>query len=452
MDSWWEPALRSTFLGRRVVIAGGVPSSWIEYIEHLRTAGAAEVMIVATQGAGTGHGPDVPTVVAEPPAGVSMMDRLRWANAMLRDPTPDIVAAIDAFDPDGDAIAVGSFLNEAPSLAGRPFLAHRRPEWVALEDKTIIDAFWDRAGVRRLASVIVPLDDAATAAHSIDRGDGTVWAADARDGYHGGAHQTRWIVDEATAEDAVTAFRPVCDRVRVMPFVDGIPCSIHGIVLPDGVVALRPVEMLTLRRDHDFVYAGCATFWDPPESVRADMRSIVRLAAAVLTDDVDYRGTFTIDGVVASDGFWPTELNPRFGAGINVIARATGNMPILLVHDLAVAGLHVGASADDVERSLLAHADANRAGGTWRQTSSATSERTGSIVHDGGSWSWASDDTVHGTVSAGPGLTRCVFEPSATPVGPSAAPRAAAFWRFTDRELGTAIGPVAPAPDRTAPP
>ena len=32
-----------------------------------------------------------------------------------------------------------------------------------------------------------------------------------------------------------------------MPFLDGVPCSIHGLVLPDGTAAFRPVEISILR-------------------------------------------------------------------------------------------------------------------------------------------------------------------------------------------------------------
>lgn len=448
MDSWWEPALRETFEGRRVIIAGAVPAAWTEYIEHLWNAGAEEVMIVATEGAGVGDGPEVPTVVARPPEGLTMMERLRWGNEILRNPSPDIVSAIAEFDPDATAMAVGSFLNESPSIAGRPFLAHRRPEWVALEDKTVIDGFWDRAGVRRLPSAVVPLGDAGDASVSVDRGAGTVWAADARDGFHGGGHHTRWVADDGSRAAAVEWFRPACHRVRVMPFVDGLPCSIHGIVLPDGNAVLRPVEMVTLRRGRDLVYAGCATFWDPPTEVRNDMRAIARRVADQLTAEVDFRGTFTIDGVVDADGFWPTELNPRFGAGINVIARATGNIPILLMNDLAVAGKPIGATAFEVEELLLDHADTNRAGGTWRVTSDqtiATRERRADF--DGSGWSWTDDDHADATVDAGPGFTHCTFEPSRTPVGASVGPRAAALWSLTDRDLATDLGPLRPAPD-----
>ena len=168
-----------------------------------------------------------------------------------------------------------------------------------MEDKVVVDAFWDRAGVDRQPSRVVPLDETARVASEVDRGDGTVWAADAREGFHGGATQTYWVRDDASLARALEGLRPVCDSVRVMPFLEGIPCSIHGIVLPDGVAVLRPVEMVTLRREHDFVYAGCATYWDPEPAVREQMRAVARLRwAARLRDEVDFRGTFTVDGVV----------------------------------------------------------------------------------------------------------------------------------------------------------
>ena len=54
-----------------------------------------------------------------------------------------------------------------------------------------------------------------------------------------------------------------------MPFLEGVPCSIHGIVYPDHVIAVRPVEQISLRRAAapTFFYAGCATFYDPPAGV-----------------------------------------------------------------------------------------------------------------------------------------------------------------------------------------
>ncbi len=225
----------------------------------------------------------------------------------------------------------------------------------------------------------------------------------------------------------------VCDSVRIMPFVDGIPCSIHGIVLPDGVAVLRPVEMVTLRQGHQFVYAGCSTFWDPPDDVREQMRSIARAVGAQLVDEVDFRGTFTVDGIVGSDGFWPTELNPRYGAGINAIARASG-LPMLLVNDLVVGGHDLARSAAAIEAELVERADNNRGGGTW-MGALAIDEPHARVDHD------------TATVVVGSSHVRCLWDPDTTPVGPSTAQRACDFWATVDRELRTNIGPLTPAPD-----
>ena len=100
------------------------------------------------------------------------------------------------------------------------------------------------------------------------------------------------------------------DRVRVMPFLEGIATSIHGIVLPDGVVALRPVEMVTLRRGHELRYSGCATFWDPPDEIREEMRDVARRVGERLRAEVDFRGAFTVDGVATADGLPADRAEP----------------------------------------------------------------------------------------------------------------------------------------------
>ncbi len=432
MDDWWIAPMRSVFDGRRVVLAGASAAAWTEHLPLLRAAGVSDMLVVADSWGG-GERPDITTVVVETPSGLSIMEQIRAESRFLADPPAEVVSALDEFDPDANALVLGSFLNMNSHLAGRPFVSYRRPEWVALEDKVVVDAFWDRAGVERQPSAIVPLEQAESASVTIDRGDGTVWAADARDGFHGGASQTYWVADEKSRDMALTGLRAVCERVRIMPFLDGIPCSIHGIVLPDGVAVLRPVEMVTLRRGREFVYAGCATYWDPPSETRDQMRSIARAAGARLADELDFRGTFTVDGVVTADGFWPTELNPRFGAGVNAIARASG-LPILLMNDLVVGGHDLGRSATAIEDELVERADAHRGGGTWM----------GGLTHD---VELGPRSVAGGVVTIGSSFVRFVYDQATTPVGPSTAQRACDFWTFADRELGTEIGHLTPAPD-----
>ena len=106
---------------------------------------------------------------------------------------------------------------------------------------------------------------------------GAVWSGDARDGFNGGGNYVRWIATTTTGR-AAGFFGPRCDRVRVMPFLDGVPCSIHGFVLPDGTAVFRPVEIVTLRdaARRQFVYGGLGTYWDPPAADREEMREAAR--------------------------------------------------------------------------------------------------------------------------------------------------------------------------------
>ncbi len=152
-----------------------------------------------------------------------------------------------------------------------------------------------------------------------------------------------------------------------MPFLDGVPCSIHGIVFPQDVITLRPAEMIVLRTPGDvFFYAGCASFFDPPDAEREAMRAIARTVGARLREEVAYRGAFTVDGVLTSDGFLPTELNPRNGAALNMMVKGAAELPFQLLLDAVVAGVDADWQPRALEDLLLAHADEHRAGGTGR--------------------------------------------------------------------------------------
>ncbi|MEO1058647.1 MAG: hypothetical protein AAFY28_17205, partial [Actinomycetota bacterium] len=364
MEPWWLAPLRSVFAGHDAIVAGAVAAAWTQPVDLLRSLGVGQILVVATEGRGAGPLPDTDTYVLDPPDGLPMMERLRWATQALVDPPDDLVARVDEFDPSHAAIVVGTFLNEAPTLAGRRFFAHRRPEWVALEDKVLADELWDRAGVRRAPSAVVPLTDAAAVAHDLDQGSGTVWAADARNGFHGGGSGTRWVVDDTSMKVAIDELGAIADQVRVMPFLDGVPCSVHGLVLPDGVAVLRPVEMVVFRQRPRLVYGGLATYWDPSHAVRTEMRAAACRVGEHLRDVVDFRGAFTVDGVVTGEGFRPTELNPRVGAGLVNIGRAI-DCPMTLLNELIVANVDLGVTAGEVETDLVDRADRSRGGGTW---------------------------------------------------------------------------------------
>jgi len=445
--------LARRFFGRKVILAMGMVAGSGRTLDMLAALGARRPLMLA-EGIGTGELP-VADALQWKVVGVfgapTMMDGIRAYEAALANPSAEVVDLVERYDPDRSALVIGALFSENTALCGRPYYGARQPAWCALEDKVVIDALWDELGVAR-APVEIAAADAASlraAARRLDRGDGTVWAGDASGGWHGGSELTRWACDDDTAAALVPVFSERCERVRVMPFLEGIPCSIHGIVFPDYVVALRPVESLTLRQPAlgKFRYCGCASFWDPPAADREAMRAMVKHVGAGLRDRVGFRGTFTIDGVLTADGFLPTELNPRFGAGINTLSKSLPELPLYVLHLAVCAGEDWEFRPRQLEQLILDGADRVRAGGGH---SLSAGERDGTdnynLAEVGGRYQIVADDAeAHATLTIGPSplgtMVRLGLAPEHTPVGPSVAPRFAMALELADRELGTQFGP-----------
>jgi hypothetical protein len=237
-----------------------------------------------------------------------------------------------------------------------------------------------------------------------------------------------------------------------MPFLEGIPCSVHGMVFPSGVAAFRPVEMVTLRRPGSgrLRYAGAATFWDPPAADREVMRDLARRVGEGLRERVGYRGAFTVDGVLAVEGFLPTELNPRLGAGLSMMTGSLPGLPLGLLHRALIEGEALAFGAADLEGQVLAAADRSRAGGAWTVTEAAadaTSEL--SVVFEEGTCRPAEVGEADGVLMFGPsgvgGFVRLALDPDRVPVGPPVAPLAVAGFALADERFGAGIGPLEPA-------
>jgi len=449
--------LRPLFSGRKLVLTGGPLAAMTGACRRVRELGPERPFLLAT-GMGTGELPGVdeaewcvvevraPDVIAE----------IRAAMRMLRLLPGQVVAALDRWDPQRQALVLSPMFNELPEIAGRRVYGPRRPEWRLLEDKVVVDDLWDELGVARAPSEVVPADPAAlrAAAGRLDRGTGTAWAGDARQGFHGGAFGLRWVRVEEDVAEAVAFLAARCDRVRVMPFLEGIPCSIHGVVFPHGVATFRPVELVTLRRPGSsrLRYAGAATFWDPPDPDREVMRDLARRVGDALRERVGYRGAFTVDGVLSAEGFLPTELNPRLGAGLSIMTGALPDLPVSLLDRALVEAEPLAYGPDDLERQVLAAADQTRAGGAWTVTDRGPADATRElpVTFQGAACRPAADGRpADGVLSFGPsgvgGFVRLALDPDRVPVGRSVAPLAVAAFALADEVFGTGIGPLEPA-------
>lgn len=454
-----ESDLREIYGSRPWLVAADVLPAAAQTIRRLRAYGAPRCFAIAARH-GTGELPVAEDceyrVLGLPP--MPMMEAIHAAERALRDLPEEVQLAVDRFDPERKLSVIGSIFSNGQQVAGRPFWGARKPAWQALEDKTIVDALWDAASVERLPCEVVPLEPGALAAAvgRLDRGHGTVWAGDASRGFHGGATYTCRVSGPEDFERARVHLSTRCTHARVMSFLEGIPCSIHGVVLGGGQppLALRPAEMLTLRRPGSptgFLYARVATFWDPPFAVREEMRAVSRRVGRHLDEVYGYRGAFTIDGICTREGFRPTELNPRVGAALGLMAP---EFPFSLMHDALVEGVAQRWDAEGLERELIAIADGTRRGMIGFLTSRAFGETTSQRL----SWTgleWVPSDPegpCDGELSAGPGPeggavhVRLAPGVSAAPgrieIGRSVAPLAVAAVAYADRCFGTGIGAV----------
>ncbi|MEQ1504233.1 MAG: alpha/beta fold hydrolase, partial [Myxococcota bacterium] len=360
-----EAALGAIYGPRRWLVASDVLQGAVATVRRLREFGSSRCFVIAArEGTGAAPSPDDCEwrVLGLPP--LPMMEAIHASEAALRALPDEVQAAVDAFDPHHTLEVIGAIFSDGRPVAGRRFFGARPAAWRALEDKTVVDGVWDAAGVPRAPSEVVDvaLAPLTAAAARLDRGHGSVWAGDARAGFHGGATYTCWVRSDRDAVRAHEHLAARCATARVMPFLEGIPCSVHGVVFPGHTVVLRPAELVTLRRAGSrtgFLYARAGTFWDPPPAGREAMRTAARRVGEHLRATLAYRGAFTLDGVMTADGFLPTELNPRVGAALGMMVPA---FPFSFLHDALVEGIDGEWDPVALEAELLATADAARSG------------------------------------------------------------------------------------------
>ncbi len=452
----WRGILRDIYGGRRWLLVGEVLVLLAGRARSLLDLGAEAVFMVGAC-RGTGEVPaDLGEAVDlgfEHTAERGIMAGIRAASAALATLPPAVRERVEAFDPAGEARVIGVLHDDGRDLAGRRRWGASRPAWQALEDKIRILDLFREVGARLPPLRVVPGEtDALLAAHRELAGEaGTVWAADDTEGWHGGAEGTWWVPDEAAARRRAEAVAGRFRTLRVTPFLEGVPCSVHGFVLPGGeTVVLRPAELYVLRRADrsGFEYAGAGTTWDPPPAGRRELRDLARRLGRLLHARLGFRGAFVLDGVMTGEGFRPTELNPRLGASL---AAMDVPIPLDLLHNALAEGIGADWRPRALEAALLARLDRQR-GAVVRATPREAGEARAALRVEGLAVRRARTDAeTHATAIYGPapasGFVSVRFREGALPVGPSAAPVAAAVLRWLDAEWNLRLAgmPLTPA-------
>lgn len=454
----WERHLCAPVTDRKVICSFELLAGMTGLVANLRRWGAWPPLLLA-DGRGTGPIPaaaEAEILVLDTPRFDSLTDQVRARTRPADRLTPQVVASVEAYDPDASAVWWTSPIGPHTPLLDRPVFGGRPPQHIELEDKMLVDELLRAVGAPLSGAVTVPATPARLVAASRDvraatGADSVVWAGDARDGINGGGDFVRWVLTSDQARAASEFFASRCDRVRVSPFLEGVPCSVHGIVLPDGVVVLRPMELATLRDPEKgrFLYAGMGTSWESPSADADAMRKLARDFGEHLRHRVAYRGGFGLDGVLTEDGFRVTELNPRLSGGLIRLGRAAPAAQLELVHINSLLDRDVGKPARQIETEALALLEANRFVDVMGVSTAVTAAESLEVpVAAGQSRLDAadSDDQVVGSVLCGPSplgtFVRLVAAEGAIGVGDRAAPLGVLLLDFADRTWGTGFGPV----------
>jgi len=371
--------LRSVFGGKTWILAGEVIQGIGRSVVTARKLGATDGIAIANR-SGVGDIPDDVRYILSNDSKVgddaTMVQRIHDNNRELHNLPDWVIAEIDEWDPQQVARVIPNFTTDAGLIARRQTFGGRKLAWKELEDKIRIRELWADAAITTAPDRVVALDDidALLAAHR-DLGSrwGTVWAVDNTHGWHGGGTGTHWVATQERGAELAPTLADRHRQVRVQPFLEGVPCSIHGMVLTNDTLVFRPCEMLMLldQANHKFVYCRAATFWDPTTEDREAMRTMARSIGDAMRSLVDFRGVFTVDGVLTADGFRPTEVNPRFGAALpQRVPTADGDeLPMYFTHLAAVEGFLDDFDAERLEALVLARLDGNRSGGSFMFTS-----------------------------------------------------------------------------------
>lgn len=453
----WRGRLGEIFHDRPVICGFGPLAGYTSVTSLLRSVGARKPLLLVT---GRGAGPvppedEIEVVRVDPPRALSMTEELRQLDHLARNLPAHAQEAVDRYDPTGEGVwFVGPFIVNEP-LLGRPVLGGRPADWLALEDKIVAEQIWASLGVPHARSrvVAVGVSELQAAHRDLDEGAGTVWTGDARGGFNGGGDFVRWVVTPEDAQSAFEFFATRCARVRMMPFLEGVPCSIHGIVLPDGTATFRPVELAILRHTETrrFVYGGQGTFWDPPQEDRAEMRGLVRSTGEHLRGRVGYAGAFGIDGIMTRHGFRPTEINTRLPGGLSAMTTAVDASLFVLLQTNLVAGRALGVSTRELEEWALREFDERRVGKPLAVSALRLVDESQQIPL---SWDGErlrrSDEDTGMTLAIGPsgsGTYARIDPGDVLRVGDRIAPLNVALMRFLDDEFDATFGPVTAASD-----
>ncbi|WP_433724575.1 hypothetical protein ACQP2Y_03640 [Actinoplanes sp. CA-051413] len=287
--------LRKCVAGKKAVVFCSQQVDVPEWRQLLSASGAADSLVLPFDGA-----PLAGMITSMPSRSAAQLLAARHALLATLAKASPLTRLVSTFDPAEQAVLIVTDPLDPQVLGRRAQLGAKHPSWALAEHKSVVDTLWDAMGVERAESVVLDqpgtlIDHAAMAALTVSS-----W-------------QRRGTTPTAGGDGVSTCFRPGQKghfRVRIMPRLAGMPCRLHGLISSDSTVAFTPLELLVVHQVSSGSYlplGACPV--DEPE--RAELIAMTRHLGSGLRQQLAYRGGFSVDGILTSGGFRPTDFNGR---------------------------------------------------------------------------------------------------------------------------------------------
>lgn len=369
MNETYRKALEPLFAGRLVVLFGSAASRLTHMAKQCLELGSRRVLVLAWASHGIGLGPL--------PSDVQLLSPfpLETSGDGMRIVLPShILEGLRTFDPHREALVIGSGSTSSCLIDGRAIINARPKLQEQYESKLISEQILSTVMDRKELTRIMGIShrNFYGQCSQIDLGDGIVLSGDSSTGPGTAGSHVWWVTNSAQAVNAVKHLRSNGGMVRVMPYVRGIPASMHGLVLADGLITCPPMQLINLLRSSDghvatrFFTAGSATLSVLDSHLMARMRTLIRSIGEELAARVGYRGMYCVDGIVTEDSFIPTEINTREGSSIGVHFSLADEVPIQLLNAAALSTTAVASSARELDTALEMTSPKARIAITWK--------------------------------------------------------------------------------------
>ncbi len=324
--SFYKKQLEKYIFDQRFILVGA-PKAWMtggsELIaKNLMDLGAQKVLMIVNESYLQNNITDFPRdyYIGIKVPGSNERDYLKQMATYftaIGDNAVTLEQQLREYDPGHRAMVIGPAWLKGKELLGRKVIGYRPDQWTEFEfDKIGVDRFFDSVGVPRANSLVVETKhfDFQDCWRRYDQGKGIVLVGEGK--FTGGSGLL--FVKNRNSVTVVHGWlrNKSISKLKVVSNLSGPAFCSHGFVLNDSCVTTQPYESISLEKcvEGEIEWVGSSSALVVREDVCNRIHRFTEQVGSQLRQTLNYRGSFSLDGVLTPDGPKFTEINTRMGA------------------------------------------------------------------------------------------------------------------------------------------